>query len=144
MLISSQMQLFDLNYFLPICHNSADPRKEIAYHEYRQNRFRSDHGLCTLVPISTMCRSLQRQLQSENVYLSGSVSLHGFRSTDIPRKPQGHRSLPSRRKIKTVSHGNPEHRLTKQSSPCQRVPRLENLRGFRPSADKNCQRVICE
>src|SRR5208337_260915 len=142
--ISSQMQLFDLNFLQPIGHNSAAPRKEMAYHEYRENRFFSDNGLCSVVPVSPMRRSLRWKLQSENVYLPGSVSLYGFRSTHIQRKSQGHRSLPSRSESQTISYGYPEHCLTKQSGPCQRKPRLENLRRLRPSSDHNRKRSIRE
>ena len=51
---------------------------------------------CSIVPVSPVRRSLQRQLQGENVYLSGSVPLHGLRTAYVSRKPPGHRGMPSR------------------------------------------------
>ena len=47
MIVSSQMQLFDLKLFMPIGHNSARSRKEMAHREHWQNRFCSNHGLCS-------------------------------------------------------------------------------------------------
>src|SRR6266498_3439049 len=139
---SFQMRLFDLKLFLPIGHNSATPRKEMDYRERRQNRFFSNHGVRSIVPVSPMRRSLQRQLQGVNVYLPGSVSLHGLRTAYISRKSSGHRSMSSRREAETLSHGYPEQRLPKHVGQCQREPRLENLRGLCPSADQNRQRTI--
>ena len=45
------MQLFDLKSFLPIGDNSAALRKEIVYHEYRQNGFFSNHGFRPIVSL---------------------------------------------------------------------------------------------
>src|SRR3990170_6579432 len=102
MVVSSQMQLFDLKSFLPIGHNSATPRKEMAYREHRQNRFFSNHGVRSIVPVSSVRRSLQRQLQGDNVYLSGSVPLHGLRPAYVSRKSPGHRGMSSRGETETV------------------------------------------
>src|SRR3990170_3203231 len=98
---SSQMQLFDLKLFLPIGHNSAAMRKEIAYHEHRQNCFFSNHGFRPIVSISAVRCSVQRKLQGDYVHLFGSVLLHGLRATYLSRKPEGHRSMPSCGKAKT-------------------------------------------
>ena len=144
MIVSSQMQLFDLKSFLPIGHNSATSRKEIAYREYRQNHFFSNHGFCSIVSFSAMRCSLPRKLQSDYVHLLGSVSLHGLRSTHLSRKPQGHRGMSSRGEAEAISYGHQEQRITKYSGPCQREPRLENLCRLCPSADQDRQRIIRE
>lgn len=65
MIFSSQMRLFDLNYILPVGHTSAAPWKEAPYHEHRQNGFCSDHQLCSIISITTVRRSLQRQIQDD-------------------------------------------------------------------------------
>src|SRR3990172_1164418 len=139
---SSQMQLFELKLFLPIGHNSAAPRKEIAYHEYRQNCFLSNHGFRPIVSFPAVRCSLQRKLQGDYVHLSGSVPLHGLRSTYLSRKPQGHRSMSSCSKIKTVPYGNQRKHFTKHSGPCKREPRLANLCRLRTRADQNRQGVV--
>ena len=136
------MQLFDLKLFMPIGHNSATPRKEMAYYEHRQNRFYSNHGVRSIAPVSSMRRSLQRQLQGDNIYLPGSVPLHGLRATYLSRKPEGHRSMSSCGKIKTVPYGNQRKYFTKHSGPCKREPRLANLCRLRTSADQNRQGVV--
>src|SRR6266511_1176899 len=144
MIVSSQLQLFDLKSFLPIGHNSATSRKEIAYREYRQNHFFSNHGFCSIVSFSAMRCSLPRKPQSDYVHLLGSVSLHGLRSTHLSRKPQGHRGMSSRGEAEAISYGHQEQRITKYSGPCQREPRLENLCRLCPSADQDRQRIIRE
>lgn len=87
MRLSSQMQLFDLKYFLPIGHTSASQRKETAYYEYRQNRLCSTHGFCSIVLVPR------------------PVFPHGLRTTHISGKSSGHRSLLARCAAKTLSHG---------------------------------------
>src|SRR5208283_662264 len=140
---SFQMQLFDLNYYLPIVHTSASSQKEMAYHAYRQNRLYSTHGFCTIVPFSSMRQSLQRQLQSEVILMSRPVPLPGLRTAHLSGKSSGHRSLPARCEAKTLSHGHTGQSLPKHSGPCQRDSRLENLRRLCSRADQYRPTIIC-
>src|SRR5579863_7402229 len=106
MMFSSKMRFFDLNYFPPIGHTSAYPRKEMA-HEYRKNRLCSTDGFCSIVRVSKVCGTIPWQLQGAHLLVSGSVPLSILRAADVPREPQGHRGLPARGEAQTLSHGHP-------------------------------------
>lgn len=64
----------------------------------------------SLYGISQMCKALQRQLQSKNVFLPRSISLYGVCSTYVSRKFARYRSMPSFYENQIVSHGNQESR----------------------------------
>src|SRR3990172_6675857 len=70
-------------------HTSASQRMEMDY-EYWKNRFCSTDGLRPIVRVSSMRRTLQRQLQGQELFLPGSIPLHGFCAADLPGKSAGY------------------------------------------------------
>src|SRR5512146_1327748 len=124
-----KMQFIDLKLQTPIGHTSAVMREDMTY-EYRENRFYSTAGLHSQLRISPMRRTLQRQLQSEDVLLQRSVPLYGLRPADLSRKPQRHRGLPACGEDQALSYGHSGQGLQKHAGSCQRDSRLENLRRF--------------
>jgi hypothetical protein len=97
--------------------------------EFWQNDFRSTDGLHFFgVPISLLCRTLQRSLQSQKLFLLGSVSHLSVCSTDLSRKSQRHRGVSSHHTAKALSHGNSQHRLAQHSGQRQSSARLAHLR----------------
>src|SRR3970040_2629108 len=96
MIVYPRIPFFDLKFFSPIGHTSATAeRKEMAY-ESRQNRVCSTDGLRAIVRVSPMRRTLQRQLQGQELFLPGSIPLHGFCATDLPGKSAGYRGVLAR------------------------------------------------
>ena len=96
-------------------------------HVYRQARFLSSDGASSAPCFSSMCRSLQRQLQGQGVLLPRAVSLHGICPVDLPREPAGHRILSAGTEEQALSHGNPLVGLPQQPGKCQQGPRLAHL-----------------
>jgi hypothetical protein len=75
-----------------MCKSPSSQKKETAY-EFRENNLFSVDGLCPSIRVSQMRRSVQRQLQGQELLLLGPVPLHGFRPAYLPGKPAGHPSL---------------------------------------------------
>jgi len=100
----------------------------------------SSHGLHVVENLSALCGTVPRQFRRQEFHLSGPVPHHGFRPTDVSRKPEGHRSLPS----KTLSNGHPKQGFAQHSGGSERGAGLANLRRFRPSSDRHCQEALSE
>src|SRR3990170_227250 len=130
-----------LKLFSPMGHTSVSQRKEMAY-EYRKNRFCPTDGLRPIVRVSPMRRALQRQLQGQELFLPGSIPLHGFCTADLPGKSAGYRGVPAHGQDQALSHGDSRQGLPKHLGPRQRDPRLENLCRLRSGADSNGQRAV--
>jgi hypothetical protein len=81
------MQFIDLKFYSPIGHTSSVMREEMA-NEYRENRFYSTAGFYPQLRVSPMRRTLQRQLQSKDVFLQRSVPLHGLRPTNLHERSE--------------------------------------------------------
>src|SRR3990167_11178367 len=67
-----------------------------THHVFRQIGVRTAHGAFTPSYIPPLCAALPFQISDQNFFTSRSISLHGFRATDLPRKPARHRNLPAR------------------------------------------------
>lgn len=80
-------------------------------HVHRQARFLSSDGAYSAPCVSSWRRSLQRRLQGQGIYLSRPLPLHGLLSVDLPRNPQGYRSLPARPEKQALSHGDSQYRF---------------------------------
>src|SRR5512141_1048279 len=94
----------DLKFLPAICHPA---RSTLAggLDESRQTGVRASHRALATHDVSPMRGALRRRLQSEKLFLSRPISLHGVCSTDLPRKLARHRSVPARPTAKALSHG---------------------------------------
>ena len=64
-------------------------------HELWPNRIFTVDQLPSRSRVSSLCRPLRRGPPTAGVLLLGSVSDHGLRSVDLPRKPSRYRGVPS-------------------------------------------------
>src|SRR6185369_5912285 len=104
--------------------------------EFWQNDFRSTDGLHSFrLPISLLCRTLQRPLQSQKFFLLGPVSHFSVCSTHFSRKSQRYRSVSSNHAAKALSHGYSQHGVAQHSGQRQPSARLAHLRRFRSDPD---------
>lgn len=77
-----------------------------------------------------MCKELQRQLQSEDVFVLGSVSVHGICTTDLSREPSGYRGMSALDREQALSYGHTRDGIEKYHCSCKRESRLSDIRGF--------------
>src|SRR5712692_1703310 len=70
-------------------------RKELLDECWPIDLFTTD-GLSSHVRVSSLRRTLQGRLQTQELLLLGPVSVHGLRAANLSREPARHRSLPAR------------------------------------------------
>ena len=107
-----------------------------------QNSFFSVDGLSSPSNISPMCKTLSRQLQNQGILLPRPLPLYGFRPTDLPRKSQGHRSLPEISKEKAIPHGHQGTSVPKHFGQCQQESRLAHIRRPCSSSYPACSQTL--
>jgi len=77
-------------------------RRDAGFKTLTQNRF-----IFTAVPTFKVCKTLQRQLQDQELLLLGPIPLHGLCPVDVPGKPAGHPGLFAGSTDQAVSPGHP-------------------------------------
>lgn len=112
--------------------------------EFWKNNICSDHGLLAHLRIPAMRRTICRELQSQKLFLLGSISEHGICSTDLQRKPAGHSSLSSCNKTEDLSHGHSGKGISQYTGPCQPDKRLAHICRFCPSSDSESPTTLCQ
>src|SRR3972149_44203 len=105
-------------------------------------RFRSVDGLSPPARIYQVCQTLPRRLSHQQFFLPRSISLHGIRATDLPRKSPRHRNLLAGLAAKTVSRWIPQHGRSQYACQCQSATRLADLRRLCSSIDRSCEEVV--
>jgi hypothetical protein len=76
---------------------------------------------------------LSGRVQSEVLLVPGSVSVHGLRAVDLSGEPSGHRSMPARPALQTLSSRDSRGGGSQYAGQCQCHARLAHLRRFRQS-----------
>ena len=104
-------------------------------HAFRQIRPGPTARLDSSPAVSTLCRPLRWRLQSPQLLVLGSISLSGFRPTDLSRKLARHRSLSAFAPPATVSLGTARRDRAQHAGRSQRKSRLAHLRRPRPRFD---------
>src|SRR4030042_3511585 len=130
----AKVTFFDLNSAPLHSHTFAEPRKEMA-DELWQNDLRSIDGLSSHLRISQVRYALSGSLQSQELFLLGSISQPGLRATDLSGKPARHRGLFACDSLQALSFGIPQPGVPQHLGQRQRRARLAPLRRLRPGAD---------
>ncbi len=138
------MLVLDLKSHSEICQASRKLFQGRSTYVFSNTCVYSSHGLHVVENLSALCATVSRQFRRQKFHLSGPVPHHGFRPTDVSRKPAGHRSLPSSTKQKTLSHGHPQQGFAQHSGGSERDAGLAYLRRFRPSSDRHRQETLPE
>jgi hypothetical protein len=100
------MPFIDLKLFPHVCQSPSSMNEEAA-HEFRENDLCPVDGLCPHIRIPKMRRSIQRQSQGDQLFLLGSVPLHGIRPAYLSRKPERYPGLPAGNVSRnTLAHAN--------------------------------------
>jgi len=111
-------------------------------YEFGKNRLCSTVQISAYLRVSSMRPTLRGHLQSADLFLLGSILVHGFCSIDLSRKSSRHRSVSSRPTRKTLPHGNPQPHFPKYLSLYQRKSRLADLCRFCPRTHSTGSGVI--
>src|SRR5208337_2743981 len=90
--------------------------------------FLATHRVSSPPGFSEVRGPLRRRRLREEVFLLGSVSVHGLCPVDVPREPAGHRGLPWVGRGQAVPHGNSWPGGALDTGRCQRITRLAHLR----------------
>ena len=80
--------------------------------------------------------ALSRRLQSQSVFVLGSVSVHGLCSINLSREPTRHRRLSEGTLRSTLPPGLPQPCVSQYAGRCQRSARLAHLRGSGGAPDQ--------
>ena len=100
---------------------------------------------CRTDPSATvppMRGALSRRLQSQSVFVLGSVLVHGLCSTNLSREPTRHRRLFEGALRSTLPPGLPQPCVSQYASRCQRSARLAHLRGSGGAPDQKGETAI--
>ena len=105
-------------------------------------RFFSSDRSFAHVRLPNLCLALPRQPQNQKLHLPRPVSLYGFCSNDIPRKPTRHRSVPQSSAEQALSYGYSGSCFAQYPGKRQQSPRLADLCRLCPNTDSDCPSVI--
>ena len=100
---------------------------------------------CRTDPSATvppMRGALSRRLQSQSLFLLGSVFVHGLCSTNLSREPTRHRRLSEGALRSTLPLRLPQPCVSKYAGRCQRSARLAYLRGSGGAPDQKGKKAL--
>src|SRR5712691_6452372 len=92
-------------------------------------------GLSSFQEFSTLCQTLPGRLQTQDVFLLGSVSLHELRAANLSREPARYRSLPARPTHQALPSRHSRPSLAQYLGPCELGTRLAHLCRLRAGVD---------
>src|SRR4030095_2957507 len=125
-------RFIDLNLGFIQTHTSTALWKELT-DEFRQNDFRSTHGLHSFrLRVSLLRRALSWPLQCQKFFLLGSVSNPCLCAAHLSRESQRYRSVFASSAAKTLSYGPSRSCFAQHLGQRQSGARLENLRRLCP------------
>src|ERR1700730_8371699 len=103
--------------------------------EFWQIDFCTTDGLSSFKKFPALCKTLPGRLQTQELFLLGSVSLHGLRSANLSREFARYRSLFARATDQALPSRSARSSLAQYLGPCELRARLAHLRRLRASAD---------
>ena len=80
--------------------------------------------------------------KGDQLFLLGSISLHGIRPAHLPGELAGYSSLPEGKPVQTISSGHPWQSLPQCPGSCQSKQRLADLWRFRKSHHRKSQKTL--
>ena len=141
-MLQSKMTVIDLKSPVSFSHTNINNLKGVAI-EFRTDDLFTDSRFSTPTRILQMCSTISRQLQSPEVFMFRSISLHGVCTIDVSIKPARNRNMPSRNADKTLSYWYPRQGRSQHFGRRQRETRLADLRRLRASADSYRPQALC-
>ena len=102
----------------------------------RKNYFFASYRIHPSAAVRPVCGALSWQLQSQSVFVLGSVFVHDFCATNLSRESARHRGLSSRALRSTIPSRLPQSCLSQYIGRCQRSARLAHLRRSSDAPDQ--------
>src|SRR4030042_4268552 len=99
-----EISFIDLKYGLSWEHNPPSPHK-LMPHEFWTDYLFSVDGVPSHLRVSSRRQPLQWQLQGQKFFMLGSVSIYGFCTTYLSRKPERYPSMLACSSKQTLSYG---------------------------------------
>src|SRR3990167_7270899 len=122
-----KMSVIDLKLPLQFGHSYFLTTQEGVAYEYRKNDFLSGNGFPTAERIPQMCQTIPRRLQSNELFMLGSVSLDSLCPAYLQGESPRYRNLSSVDQKETLSYGFSRSRFPQYAGRRQRKPRLAYL-----------------
>src|SRR3990172_4000235 len=141
--LRAMMTIFDFNLRLRFGHDTPRFSRKGMANERWTDHLRSIHGLPAETRIQPLRAALFRQPPNPKLLLPRPVSLHGFRTTDLSRKPAGYRNLSAGHAAQALSRRHPRQRVAEHYGRCQRNQGLAYLRRLRRGADHPSAASLC-
>ena len=133
----------DLKSGLTWAHNPPSPHKEMA-HELWTNHIFTVDGLPSRLRVSSVCPTIQRRLQGEKLFMLGSVSLHGIRTTYLSGKSARYPSVLTSSSKQTLSHGLSRENIPQHTGQRQSSQELADLRRLCSRSHRYRQTTLCK
>jgi hypothetical protein len=112
--------------------------------ERRQVRIRAVDGASSAHKFPSLRAAISRRAQDQDLLMSGSVSMHGVRATDLSREPARYRSMSARTKWQALSSGHAHQSGGPQHlGACQRHSRLAYLCRVRSAFNHHRAQALC-
>ena len=143
MCLSVKPSVFDLNLHGTYGH-SFPTFREGWDHECWQDCLRTVDGFHPHSRVLSLCGPLPGQLQSQPLFLLGSISVHGLCSTHLSRKPARYRNLPAGLGSSTLSRRHSRSRRPQHAGRRQRDSRLAHLRRLGTGVDSYRAGLVCQ
>ena len=102
----------------------------VFHHVFRPVGVRATHGAFAPSHIPSLRAALPLQISHQDFFASRSISLHGFRATDLPRELARHRNLSACSPSQALPLGHTRQHRQEYAGRCQRAARLSHLHGF--------------
>src|SRR3989338_3497157 len=96
----------------------------------RETVIRSIDGTPAITHIPSMRGQISESISNAYILAPRSISLLGFRATDLPRELARYRNLSARAPSQALSLGHSWQHRQEYPRRCQRIPRLAYLSGF--------------
>lgn len=136
------MPVFDFNLFRHFGHDTPRFSRKGMANERWTDHLRSTHGLFAETRIQPLRAAVLRQPPNPELLLPRPVSLHGFRPTDLLRKPAGYRNLSAAMQSK-LDHAGIRGNVSRSTLADANETRDAHLRRLRRGADHPSAASLC-
>jgi hypothetical protein len=109
---------------------------------FRKTNVRSTNGASAIAHIPSMHSQVSQSLSEAYLFTSRSVSLPGFRATNLPRESARHRNLFARSSGQALSLGYPRKHRQEHTGRCERITQLANLSRFCAQLNQNSTQTL--
>ena len=142
-MLQQKTTVIDLNWLLSCGDILLSSSRSYTANEQRTNSVFTNTRFHSKASIQNLCKSIQRQLQCQIVFVLRSIFNDGVCSIDIPGKLARYRNLFAGLAQKTLSLRLSRENVSQQLGQCQREKRLVDLSRFCTGVDQKSKATLC-